>query len=77
MSAEKTEIIRMADALLLDLERNASFDLMLAKAYRLAEATGNMEAMTWLSYELQEYDSSTDIGRKICSPYATLGWQSR
>jgi uncharacterized protein YukE len=64
MSAEKAGIIRMADALLLDLESDTSFDLILAKAYRLAETTSDMEAMTWLSYELQGYDSSTDIGRK-------------
>src|SRR5258708_108279 len=64
MAAEKAEIIRMADALLFDLESSTSFDLILAKAYPLAEATSGVEAMTWLSYELQGFDSSTEIGRK-------------
>ncbi|HZR86803.1 MAG TPA: hypothetical protein VFB02_08360 [Bradyrhizobium sp.] len=61
---DKAETIRLADALLLDLESpTASIDLILAKAYRLAEATGNAEAVLWLSYELHGYDSSTPVGR--------------
>src|SRR5438105_4428464 len=65
MSTEKVEIVRMADALSSALEDPAaSFDLLLAKAYRLAEATGSMEHMTWLTYELHGYDSSTPIGEK-------------
>ncbi len=69
MSTDKSEIIRLADALLIALEDpSASFDLLLAKAYRLAEAIGSVECMTWLSYELHGYDSSTLIGRK----YAVL-----
>jgi uncharacterized protein YukE len=61
---DKVEIIRLADALLLDLENpTASMDLLLAKAYRLAEAVANAEAVTWLAYELHGYDSSTLVGR--------------
>jgi uncharacterized protein YukE len=62
---DKAEILRLADALLSDLESSTtSLDLILAKAFRLAEATNNQEAMTWISYELHGYDSATTIGRK-------------
>jgi uncharacterized protein YukE len=62
---DKAEILRLSDALLSDLESSTtSLDLILAKAYRLAEVTNNEEAMTWIGYELQGYDSSSDIGRK-------------
>lgn len=58
-------MLRLSDALLSDLESStASLDLILAKAYRLAEATNNEEALTWIGYELQGYDSSTATGRK-------------
>jgi uncharacterized protein YukE len=62
---DRAEILRLSDALLKDLESStSSFDLILAKAYRLAEATSNEEAMTWIGYELQGYDSSTVTGEK-------------
>jgi hypothetical protein len=64
MSAQNAEIIRLADALLSDLERATPLDLVLAKAYRLAEAASNFNAMSWLSYELHGYDSSTESGRR-------------
>jgi hypothetical protein len=65
MSPDKAEIIRLSDALLSDLEdSSAPFDLLLAKAYRLAEAVGSAEHMLWLSYELHGYDSSTSVGEK-------------
>src|SRR5450756_163835 len=63
MSTRNAEVIRLADALLLDLEQVTSFDLILAKAYRLAEAASNVEAMTWLGYELHGYDNSTAVGQ--------------
>jgi uncharacterized protein YukE len=63
---DKVEIIRLADALLLDLESPAaSLDLILAKAYRLAEATANAEAIQWFAYELHGYDSSSPIGERF------------
>jgi uncharacterized protein YukE len=62
---DKLETIRLADALLLDLESlSSSFGLILAKAYRLAEATGNAEAIIWLAYELHGYDTSTPTGAR-------------
>jgi uncharacterized protein YukE len=62
---DKVEIIRLADALLVDLESpSASLDLMLAKAHRLAEATGNADAVIWLAYEFHGYDTSTPIGAR-------------
>jgi len=62
---DKTEVLRLSDVLLNDLESSTvSLDLILAKAYRLAEATSNEEAMTWIGYELQGYDTSTATGRK-------------
>jgi len=64
MPTRNAEIIRLADMLLSDLETSTSFDLILAKAYRLAESAGNAEAITWLSYELNGYDSSTALGKK-------------
>jgi hypothetical protein len=65
MAKEKAEIVRMADGLLDALEdQSVSFDILFAKAYRLAEATDRTEQMTWLSYELHGYDSSTPIGEK-------------
>jgi uncharacterized protein YukE len=63
--SDRAEILRLIDALLSDLENPVtSLDLILAKAYRIAEATSNDEAMTWLTYELQGYDSSTATGRR-------------
>jgi hypothetical protein len=61
----KAEIVRLSDALLSDLESlTTPLDLIFAKAFRLAEATNNEEAMTWIGYELQGYDTSTEVGRK-------------
>jgi hypothetical protein len=61
MAKEKAEIVRMADGLLDALEdQSVSFDILLAKAYRLAEAIDRTEQI----YELHGYDSSTPIGEK-------------
>lgn len=65
MAAGKAEIVRMADGVLDALEdQSISFDILLARAYRLAEAIGSEEQVIWLSYELHAYDSSTSIGEK-------------
>ena len=65
MSSDKADLIKLSDVLISDLgSPSISLDLVLAKAYRLAELSSNIEAMTWLNYELHGYDSSTPIGEK-------------
>lgn len=75
VGTDKTELLRLADAISSDLEGSTTLDLILAKAYGLAEATNNDEAVTWIGYELYGYDTSTEIGRKYA--HLTQRWDGK
>src|SRR5688572_2061605 len=73
---EKTDIAKMASALLADIERGElPIELVVVKALSLARAAGDSEAIDWLTYESVGYDSSNPVGEKYAQ--LTARWDGK
>jgi hypothetical protein len=61
----KAEALTLARSLLSDLEQpSMKFEVVVAKALRLAQLMGDYKRTEWLMYEMYGYQLNTDIGKK-------------
>lgn len=58
------EIAELAERILRDLESNSvPIELIIAKALRLAQVTGDLKTVEWLNYEIHGYRTDTEVGK--------------
>lgn len=63
---DKAELAKLAAVLLSDIEGGSlPIEILVAKALTLAKVTADDQAITWLSYEMVGYDSSTPLGENF------------